>query len=105
MHIQVELWMGLGEELGEDFQSPSAMVSRIELDLEDGTTVRALFGRLAERYSAIAGKIFDRKKNCFYPNLTIMATFEGRITSPPDAIDTDLKDGEKIMVLPFYAGG
>jgi molybdopterin converting factor small subunit len=105
MHIQVELWMGLGEELGEDFQSPSAMISRIELDVEEGMTVRKLFDRLADRYPAIAGKIFDRKNNCFYPTLTIMTTFEGRITNPPDANDTDLKDGEKILALPFYAGG
>ena len=67
MHIQVELWVGLGKELGEDFQSPSAMVSRIELDLEERMTIRKLFARLADRYPAIAGKIFDREKNCFYP--------------------------------------
>lgn len=36
MHIQLEPWMGLGEELGEDFQSPSAMISRIEVEVEEG---------------------------------------------------------------------
>jgi molybdopterin converting factor small subunit len=105
MHIQVELWMGLGKELGEDFQSPSTMISRIELEVEEGMTIRDLFDRLGERYPAIARKIFDRENKSFYSNLTIMATFEGRIISFPDANGAALRDGEKILVLPFYAGG
>jgi len=97
--------MGMGEELGQDFQSPSPMISRMELEVEEGMTVRKIFKRLADRYAPIAAKIFDRKNDCFYPNLTVMTTWEGRIQNPPDANDAVVKDGEKIMVLPFYAGG
>jgi molybdopterin converting factor small subunit len=105
MKVQVELWMSMGRELGGDFQSPSDMVSRIEMDVEEGETLKRLFNHLAEEYKPIAAKIFDRQKGKFYPNLTILITFQGRIQSFADSADPVLKDGDKIMILPLYAGG
>jgi molybdopterin converting factor small subunit len=105
MKVQVELWMSMGRELGGDFQSPSDMVSRIEMDVEERETLKKLFDHLAEKYIPIAEKIFDRKKGKFYPNLTILITFQGRIQSFADINDSILKDGDKIMILPLYAGG
>ncbi|MGA2958276.1 MAG: MoaD/ThiS family protein [Thermodesulfobacteriota bacterium] len=108
MHVKVELWMSMGKALGEGFQSPSEMVSRIGMSVEEGTTLKKLFDRLAEKYPPIAGKIFDRKKEDFYPNLTVLVTSEGRIQSFLDIPDINgriLKDGDQIKVLPLYAGG
>jgi molybdopterin converting factor small subunit len=105
MKVQVELWMSMGQELGEEFMSPSEMVSSIEMDVEEGETLKKLFNHLAEKYIPIAEKIFDHKKGKFYPNLTILVTIQGRIQSYADNADPVLKDGDKIMILPLYAGG
>jgi molybdopterin converting factor small subunit len=105
MKVQVELWMSMGQELGGEFTSPSEMVSSIEMDVEEGETLKELFDRLAKKYISIAGKIFDREKREFYPNLTILITFQGRMNSFADYTDPLLKEGYKIMVLPLYAGG
>jgi molybdopterin converting factor small subunit len=105
MRIQVELWMWLGKKLGGDFQSPSEMRSTMEMDVEEGMTVKNLFADLADRYPAIAKEIFDRENHSFYPNLTVMVTCSGQAVASSGAIDTALKDGYRIMVLPLYAGG
>ena len=105
IRIQVELWLGLGKELGGDFQSPSEMRSIIEIDVEDGMTVKKLFSHLADRYPPIGEKIFNRGNESFYPNLNVIVTFNDRVISPHNVEDRILKDGDKIMVLPLYAGG
>ena len=105
MRIQVELWMWLGKKLGGDFQSPSEMRSIMEIDVEEGTTVKKLFDQLANRYPPIAKEIFDRENHGFHPNLTVMVTFKGQVLSFSGVNDSTLKDGYKIMVLPLYAGG
>ncbi|MBI5967729.1 MAG: MoaD/ThiS family protein [Deltaproteobacteria bacterium] len=105
MRILIELWMWLGEELGQDFQSPTSMRSAREMDVEEGTTVIQLFDRLAARYPPIGEKIFNRGKKSFYPNLSVIGTRNGQVISPFNIENTILKDGDKITVLPLYAGG
>jgi aldehyde:ferredoxin oxidoreductase len=60
IRVQVELWMWMGDELGEGFRSSSDMRSILEVDAEDSTTVRDLFADLADRYPSIDEKVFDR---------------------------------------------
>jgi len=105
MHIQIELWMWLGDQLGEDFQSPSKMRSLKEMEVEEGLTIIQLFDRLASRYPLIGEKIFDRGKKKFLPNLTVIVTLNGQVVSPFDVEKNTLKEGYKITVLPLYAGG
>jgi molybdopterin converting factor small subunit len=105
MRVQVELWMWFGKELGCDFQSPSEMCSLMEMKVEEGMTLKKLFDHLAGRYPPIGKKIFNRETQNFYPNLTVMITFKGRVISFPSVDDTVLTNGYKIMVLPLYAGG
>ena len=105
MHIQVELWMWLGDQLGEDFQSPSKMRSMKEMEVEEGLTVIQLFDRLAGRYPLIREKIFDRESKKFLPNLSVIVTRNGQVVSPFNIEEDVLKDGYKITVLPLYVGG
>jgi molybdopterin converting factor small subunit len=104
MRVEVELWMWLGE-LGEDFYSPSPMRSHIQVEAEEGVSVRGLIGRLARRYPLIAEKIFDWENGQFRSALTIMITHDGRIKSFPEANDVALQNGDKVTILPLYAGG
>ena len=105
MHIQVELWVWLGEQLGEDFQSPSEMRSIKEMQVEEGTTLLQLFDRLASQYPPIDKKVFNRQNKKFYPNLSVIVTQNGQVVSPFDIYESALIDGYKITVLPLYAGG
>jgi hypothetical protein len=105
MHVRVELWMWLGGELGEDFQSPSEMRSIKEMEIEEGLTVIQLFGRLADQNPLIEKKIFDPKSQKFFPNLSVIVTEDGKVVSPFIVEESVIKDGYKITVLPLYAGG
>lgn len=105
MRIQVELWLWLNKELGGDFQSPSEMRSLTEMDVENGTTVRNLFDRLADRYPVIGQKVFNRGNKKFYPNLSVILTSKDEVISPYSGEGSVLKDGDKIKILPIYVGG
>ncbi len=105
MRVKVELWLWLGNQLGEDFQSPSEMRSMKEMEVEEGLTVIHLFDRLASRYPLIREKIFDRESKKFLPNLSVIVTQNGQVVSPFNIEENVLKDGYKITVLPLYVGG
>ncbi len=105
MRIQVELWLWLNKELGGDFQSPSEMRSLTEMEVENGTTVRNLFDRLADRYPVIGQKVFNRQNKKFYSNLSVILTSKDEVVSPYRGEESVLKDGDKVKVLPIYVGG
>jgi molybdopterin converting factor small subunit len=105
MRIQVELWLWLNKELGGEFQSPSEMRSLTEMEVENGTTVRNLFDRLADRYPVIGQKVFNRENRKFYPNLSVILTSKDEVISPYSGEDNVLQDGDKIKILPIYVGG
>ena len=105
MWVKVELWMWLGNQLGEDFQSPSEMRSMKEMEVEEGLTIIQLFDQLASRYPLIREKIFDPESKKFLPNLSVIVTQNGQVVSPFNIEENVLKDGYKITVLPLYVGG
>jgi molybdopterin converting factor small subunit len=105
MRVQIEMWAWLGEKLGGDFESPSEMRSVAALEVEEGLTVIDLFERLAPRYPLIAEKVFNRRRKKFYPALNVIVTRQGQMVSPFNIEENRLKDGDKITVMPLYAGG
>lgn len=103
MRVKLEIWMGLGRELGEDFSSPSQLRSEMDVDVQEDVSVRALFSRLADRYPPIRERIFNGQGGDFYPNIVV--AFNDRIISHREAYDKILKDGDKIRVMPVHTGG
>ena len=101
VRVKVELWMWLGKELGEDFESPSSMRSVLETAVEDGTTVGELFDDLADRYGPIRDKVFSN--HSFVPYVVV--TMNERIIRTDRLCDRVLEDGDRIRVLPIYVGG
>lgn len=101
--VTIELWLWLGEELGDDFESPSKMRSIREERVEEGTTIRQLLENLAGRYPPISKSIFDRKAKRLLPHVVV--NYNGRVISPHIVHDQVLKDGDTITVLPVYMGG
>ena len=105
MHIRIELWMWLGNELGGGFQTLSEMRSFREMEVEEGLTLIQLLDRLAAQSSLIEEKVFDRKSRRLLPHLSVVVTQDGLAVSPFDVEKSALKDGYRITVLPIYVGG
>jgi molybdopterin converting factor small subunit len=101
--VKLEIWMRLGKELGKDFDALSEMRSIWEEEVKDGITVRDFFDDLANRYKPIREKIIGRGRSSFYPD--VVATLNDRVITPSELFDRVLKDGDKITVLPMFAGG
>ena len=99
--VTVELWMGMGEELGDDFKSPSNTRSVLETVVEDGTTVGKFFEDLADRYRPIGEKVFSNHEFAPY----VVVTMNDRIISADGLPDRVLENGDKIMVFHMYVGG
>ena len=97
--------MWLGKELGADFQSPSEMRSFTEMEVEGGTTMQELFEHLAYRHPAIAQKIYNSKDKKFYSNLSVIVTDKNDLIRSSKGENNVLSDGDRIKVLPIYAGG
>ncbi len=103
INVKIELWLWLDKKLSEDFKSASDMRSELEIKLEEDTTVRKLFGQLSERYPVMREKVFHTKKQVFYEDIVV--TLNEKVMSPYKIYETKLKEGDKIIVLPVYAGG
>jgi len=99
VRVKVEFWMWSGKELGPDFESPTDKRATLSLCVADGTTVRALFEDL-ERYPMIKSEIFD---HAFNPDITL--TLNSRVMGYDELYGMVLTDGDRISVLPIYAGG
>lgn len=74
-----------------------------ELEVQNGTTVRVLFDDLASGSAEFAEWVFDREKQ----NLTgrVSVFFNERVLELVDGLDTEIQDGDRVLLLPAYAGG
>lgn len=101
--VTIELWLWLGKELEEDFESLSQMRSIKRVWVEEGATIKQLLNRLATRYQAIAERVFDQEEERLH--FDVVLTYNDRVISPYEVYNRVLKDGDKITILPMYAGG
>ena len=79
--------------------------SRLVLEEEaaEGQTVRDLLDRLAARYQEFGNLAFDADKGQLSGHITVICN--DRLLELLSGLDTVLKDGDAIMLLPAYAGG
>ena len=103
MRIKIELWMGLGKELGGDFTSPSELRSELMVNVEEGITTRMLFNQLADRYKPIGQRIFDKNKGVIFSN--VIPIFNDKVITAQHLYERTLKDGDKIRLVPVHSGG
>lgn len=101
--VTIELYLGFSKDLEGDFEALSEIHSIREEETEEGTTFRQLLDRLARRNSFFGGKVFDLEAESLHPYLVI--NYNGRVMSPYEVYDKYLEDGDKIIILPMYAGG
>jgi molybdopterin converting factor small subunit len=103
MHVRVELWLGLGRKEAEAAGLGSGMCARLDLEAEEGTTVRELFGQLAGRYRPVAEHMFDDETGEFRPD--VLVTVNDRIVGRTEVCDVALLEGDKVAVFPLQIGG
>ena len=75
-----------------------------ELELEEGSTLRALLDRLADKY----GKPF--RKEIFEPGLEdvktgFVVTVNGVLVGQLDELETRLENGDRIILMSLMSGG
>jgi len=99
--VKVVFWMG--KDLGEDFKPLSAIRSLLEVDAEKGSTVRTLFGKLAEQYDQIGKKVFCKETQSFY--LDIVVVFNDRLIKMDELYNVVFQEGDNITILQMNVGG
>jgi len=99
--VNVVFWMG--KDLGEDFKPLSAIRSLLEVDAEKGSTVRTLFGKLAEQYDQIGKKVFCKETQSFY--LDIVVVFNDRLIKMDELYNVVFQEGDNITILQMNVGG
>ena len=66
-----------------------------------GTTVADVLGDLAERYPALAAQLLEDGELAGYVNVYV----DGEDIRTRDGVDTPVRDGEQLILLPAMAGG
>jgi molybdopterin synthase sulfur carrier subunit len=73
---------------------------RIEREVSEGTTVRALLDQLDAEHDRLSPLLFDGE-GCLRPNVNVL------VADDPvrDADGTELSDGDTLILAPSVAGG
>lgn len=80
------------------------MGAEAQFDLPDGSTLRMLLDAMAERWgSKLVGTIFQPGTTTPLPYIRLMVN--GRDIAFLNRLDTELEDGDDVLILPPVAGG
>lgn len=103
IHVELELWLGSGQELGEGFQILSPLRSRIKVEIPEGTTLRELLEAMGSRNPGLKELLFEAQGGCLKNQLLFIKN--NRLDSPSRLLEQALADGDQVRVLPVYSGG
>jgi len=101
--IRVELELWLGEELGDDFQVVSPIRSRALVEIREGATVAQLLAALASDHPLFAKRVFDLEMGSLRSDLVLLKN--ERLVARSRIAGETLAQGDRIRVVPVYAGG
>ena len=95
--LEVISWLGRALDAGD-----SGLV-QVEFEVAEGSTVKALFDRLAGEYRYFGEYIFDQEAQ----NLTgrVSVFFNERVLELVKGLETEIADGDAILIVPAYSGG
>ncbi len=94
--MKLELW--INEWPGSAQGGPTV----IEEPIEDGETLGALLNRVAERIPQIKGTIFDPLTESISEEIALVINDH---IQTPQALGSKLHNGDRILFLPYLAGG
>ena len=101
VHVKIEFWIqsGSGKEWGPDFEALADRQPTLSLGVADGTTVQSLFEDLG-RYPIIRRHVFS--DHAFHPDIAM--TLNLQVMGFDELYGRVLAEGDKLSVLPMYAG-
>jgi len=88
----------MADRLGFDQAGPVIL----EEPLEDGECLRHLLTRLAPRFKDFSENLFDPETQSLSSEVSLI--FNNHVDLPR-GMDTNLKNGDRILFLPILAGG
>jgi molybdopterin synthase sulfur carrier subunit len=76
----------------------------VELAVPEGTTLRELLTMIVDRYGdEMASRVFEPKTRTVLPYIRLMVN--GRDIAFLDRMETILRDGDDVLILPPVSGG
>lgn len=97
--IQIEILLWLTDKL----RSPGSGCLVLKEKIEEGTTISNLLKELAAKEQALGKVLFDPKTSQLTGFVTII--LNGLFLRLPKGLDTSIKDGDTITLLPVIDGG
>ena len=94
--VRLEFWMA--DRLG--FDQPNPVI--LDEPLEDAESLRALLTRLAGRFNHFSENLFDPQTQSLSSEVSILINNHINLSQ---RMDTQLRDGDRILFLPILAGG
>jgi molybdopterin converting factor small subunit len=65
--------------------------------------LRELLNTLATEHESFGQAVFDSQSQALYNNIQVV--INGRLLIPLKNLNVELRDGDRILFLPAYAGG
>ena len=96
---KVRIQFLMGDYLGWTPAGPMVM----EEAIEEGDSLRSLLHRLSGRSPQFLGSIFDTETQSLSDEVAIV--IDDHINNFSQGIETRLKDGDRILIFPYLAGG
>ncbi len=94
--VRLEFWMA--DRLGFDHPGPVIL----EETLKEAESLRALLTRLSGRFEHFSENLFDPQTQSLSSEVTILINNH---TNLAQGMDTQLRDGDRVLFLPILAGG
>lgn len=95
MRITLHTILGIKEVIGQ---------RRTEIDLPRGSRLEDLLAYVQQRWGeGLAGRLFDPDSGAVLPYVRIMVN--GQTIQFLRGMETPLKDGDEVLILPLVSGG
>ncbi len=97
--IRLEILVGFSDALGGKGSDPIVF----DKETEEGTTVGDVIRKLAAEHQAFDEAVFDTKTDKLSGQVAVV--LNDRLLEALNGLDTNIKDGDIIKLLPVIAGG
>ena len=95
--VRLQFWMA-----GPPGGTPSGSMM-MEEEIQEGESLRSLLNRLAGRLPQLPGPIFDPATQALSSEVAVV--FNDHLNHFSQGLETKLKDGDRIFIFPYLAGG
>jgi molybdopterin converting factor small subunit len=75
----------------------------MEEEIQEGESLRSLLNRLGGRLPPLAGPIFDRETQTLSSEVAVV--INDHLDHFSQGLETKLKNGDRILIFPYLAGG